>query len=87
MGKFDNFCQSCGIPLEKVVDNMGTNKDGTVSKEYCGLCYENGEFIDDFTTAKEMIDFIKQEFKKEGYNWFLRWFYTSHISQLNRWNK
>lgn len=37
-------CQCCGTPFD--VPNMpfGTNADGTQNPDYCGWCYQNGEF-------------------------------------------
>ena len=37
-------CQCCGTPFD--VPNMpfGTNADGTENPDYCGWCYQDGEF-------------------------------------------
>lgn len=37
-------CQCCGTPFD--VPNMpfGTNADGSENPDYCGWCYQNGEF-------------------------------------------
>jgi len=87
MGKFDRFCQSCGMPLEKEPNGGGTNADGTISIEYCSHCFEKGQFKDNFTTSKEMVAFCKNILKEQGYGFLKRWFYTSHIPQLRRWKK
>lgn len=42
MGK---ICQSCGMPITKN-SLLGTNKDGSINKDYCKYCYKDGEFID-----------------------------------------
>jgi hypothetical protein len=47
-------CQSCG--LSNNIDEKGTEKDGTLSDDYCDDCYENGEFIEPEITLKEMIE-------------------------------
>lgn len=39
------ICQSCGMPIENP-DQLGKNKDGSISEDYCKYCYENGEFVD-----------------------------------------
>ena len=39
------FCQSCGFPLKKDKQGGGTEKDGSISKKYCSMCYKNGEFL------------------------------------------
>lgn len=87
MGKFDRFCQSCGMPMEKDLGAGGTNNDGTKNSTYCSLCYVNGEFVDNFTSSKQMIRFVRNELKSQGYPFLKRWFFTSHISQLSRWKK
>lgn len=85
MGQFDQFCQSCGIPMNMDEKGGGTNKDGSKNTKYCSNCYKSGEFTDNFTTAKEMITHIKEELRKQGYGPVKRFWYTSHISQLGRW--
>lgn len=49
------FCQSCGRPLEGEADS-GTNRGGTRSNEFCGLCYADGEFVDPDLTNAEMAE-------------------------------
>ena len=85
MGKFDKFCQSCGMPMEKDEKGGGTNPDGSRNPKYCSHCYENGAFKDYFTSPKEMIKLVKGVLKDMGYGPIKRWFYTSHIPQLERW--
>lgn len=87
MGKFDRFCQSCGMPMEQDPGKGGTNGDGTASSTYCSYCYQNGKFNDNFSKPSEMVDFVKGKLKEMGYGPLRRWFYTSHISQLDRWKK
>ncbi len=48
------FCQSCAMPMGD--DDFGTEKDGSLSSDYCKYCYQNGEFTSD-CTMEEMIDF------------------------------
>lgn len=31
-------CQSCGLPILEQ-EQLGTNKDGSISKDYCKYCY------------------------------------------------
>jgi radical SAM superfamily enzyme len=47
------ICQSCGMPLED--DELkGTNKDGSISDDYCVYCFVNGAFTREMT-MEEMI--------------------------------
>jgi len=52
-------CQCCGTPFD--VPNMpfGTNADGTENPDYCGWCYQNGEFTSGgLDEIIEQADFI-----------------------------
>jgi hypothetical protein len=85
MGRFDRFCQSCGMPMEQDPGKGGTNSDGSKSDKYCSYCYESGSFRDGFKKPGEMVTFVKVKLKEMGIGPFKRWFYTSHIYQLERW--
>jgi hypothetical protein len=85
MGKFDRFCQSCGMPIEKDPGNGGTNADGSKSVKYCSYCYDGGKFRDSFSRPSEMITLVKGKLKEMGMGPLRRWFYTSHIYHLERW--
>jgi hypothetical protein len=85
MGKFDRFCQSCGMPMDQDPAKGGSNSDGTKSLTFCSYCYQDGKFNDDFKSSHEMVAFVKGKLKEMGYGPLKRWFYTSHISQLSRW--
>ena len=86
MGKWDRFCQSCGMPMDADPGLGGTERDGDKSKAYCSYCYKDGDFVDNFTSAKQMIAFVKKQLKRQGLPWWKRWFYTSHIPRLGRWS-
>jgi hypothetical protein len=87
MGRFDKFCQSCGMPMEMDPEKGGTSVDGRKSLKYCSYCYSNGKFNDSFTKSGEMVKLVKGKLKEMGYGPVKRWFYSSHISQLERWKK
>ncbi len=85
MGAIDKFCQSCGMPMDKDPGRGGTNQDGTKTQKYCSLCYEKGAFKDNFTSAAEMVGFVKGKLKEMGYGSLKRWFFTLQIHKLERW--
>jgi radical SAM superfamily enzyme len=58
-----NFCQSCSMPLDKP-ELLGTEKDGSKSKEYCSYCYQNGAFTTPNTTLEEMKTMVKTQMEK-----------------------
>ena len=81
------FCQSCGYPLKKDKMGGGTEKDGTTSKVFCSMCYENGAFLTppEIDTAAKMQKFCMQEMQKSGFNVFFAWLATRSIPKLERW--
>ena len=48
-------CQSCGMPLSETFGNLGTNRDGSNSFEYCAFCFKAGEFVNPNQTLGEMV--------------------------------
>jgi len=48
-------CQSCGMPLSETSGNLGTNRNGSNTAEYCNICYQNGAFTNPGQTLNEMI--------------------------------
>lgn len=45
MEKFDKFCQSCGMPIEKDTEHGGTNADGSKTLRFCSRCYTRGHLM------------------------------------------
>jgi len=59
----NNFCQSCSMPLEN--DHfLGTEKDGTLSKEYCKFCYQDGVFVNPEMNLDEMRTVVKTQMEQ-----------------------
>ena len=58
-----NFCQSCSMPLDKP-ELLGTEKDGSKSKEYCTYCYQKGAFMNPGMTLDEMKRLVKTQMEK-----------------------
>jgi hypothetical protein len=48
------ICQSCGMPMKRDED-FGTNRDGSLNKEYCKFCYKEGQFTDEGITLEQKI--------------------------------
>ena len=60
----NKLCQSCGMPIDD--DSLlGTNKDGSINKDYCKYCYQNGEFIDK-VSMNEYIEMCSQYGSQAG---------------------
>jgi hypothetical protein len=51
------------MPLEST-DVVGTEKDGSPSKDYCKYCYQDGHFTDPNTTLEQMKTIVKTEMEK-----------------------
>lgn len=83
--QLDKFCQSCGMPMAMDEKGGGTEANGLKSATYCSMCYVDGKFVDDFTSAKQMQTFVREVLKKDGHGPVKRWFYTMHIPKLSRW--
>lgn len=83
------FCQSCGFLLKRDKKRGCTEKDGSTSKKYCSMCYENGDFLtpSEIDTAEKMQKFCLQEMKKDGINIFFAWLATRSIPKLERWKQ
>ena len=81
------FCQSCGFPLRKDKKGGGTEKDGSISKKYCSMCYENGAFLTppEVNSAEKMQRYCISEMRKAGMNRLFAWLATRSIPKLERW--
>ena len=80
------FCQSCGMPIKQDPQHGGTDSDGSRSTEYRSLCYQDGKFLDECRTAKEMQEFCIKKMNEEGIPKFVAWIFTRGIPKLNRWS-
>ncbi len=79
------FCQSCGMPLSKDKQGGGTEKNGTLSKEYCSHCYQNGSFVHPDLNVHQMIEFVTAKLGEMYIPKFLAGYFTKDIPSLNRW--
>ena len=78
------FCQSCSMPLDKT-EMMGTEKDGSKSKEYCTYCYQNGAFINPTMTLNEMKTLVKEQMEKRKIDAGIINMAVSSLPNLKRW--
>lgn len=60
----NKICQSCGMPITSN-EQLGTNKDGSASNDYCKYCFESGEFIDK-VTMNEYIEMCSRHGSQAG---------------------
>jgi radical SAM superfamily enzyme len=78
------FCQSCSMPLDKP-EMMGTEKDGSKSKEYCVFCYQNGVFINPYMTLEEMKTLVKEQMEKQKMDTTIINLAVNSLPGLKRW--
>ena len=50
-----NRCECCSRPMRSAHD-FGTNKDGSVSQEYCDCCLADGNWLKPEVTMQELVD-------------------------------
>ena len=80
-----NFCQSCSMPLDKP-EMMGTEKDGSKSKEYCVYCYKNGAFVNPDMTLDQMKSLVKSQMEKRKIDKGVISMAVSSLPGLKRWS-
>ena len=87
MSSTNKYCQSCGFPLKRDKNGGGTEKDGSLSTQYCSMCYQNGAFTTppEVDTAKKMQAYCIAEMRKDGYGRLFAWLATRAIPKLDRW--
>lgn len=73
------------MPLARDPQGGGTQKDGTLHKEYCSYCYRAGTFTEPDITMGEMMDKVQGKLNKMWIPPFIGKFFTRSIPQLKRW--
>lgn len=79
-----NRCQSCGMPLSRDPAGGGTEADGTHSRIYCSLCYENGAFRHDMDLPAFQSHCAAQ-LSAKGMPRIIAWAFTRGMGRLDRW--
>lgn len=80
-------CQSCGMPLDRDPQGGGTEKNGTLSKTYCSLCYRDGKFTGQDCTLQQMQGIVDEALKERGSGWLMRKIAVLQIPRLGRWRQ
>ncbi len=78
------FCQSCSMPLQNP-ELMGTEKDGTKSRDYCTYCYQGGDFIDPGMTLEEMKILVKEKMEEMKMDAGIINLAVNSLPTLKRW--
>ncbi len=73
------------MPLSKDKKGGGTNRDGTLNKEYCSHCYTKGTFKEPNLTLDQMKDKVQGKLKEMWIPSFIGKYFTRSIPQLKRW--
>ncbi len=80
------FCQSCTLPIDDAT-SKGTEKDGSLSNEYCKYCYQQGIFTTEDMSVEKMKTIIEQQMKNRHIPENIIHLSLNMLPQLKRWNK
>jgi hypothetical protein len=73
------------MPLRADPKGGGTNTDGSLSRDYCSFCFENGGFRNPDMTIDEMKALIIEKLGEKGYPRFIARFFAVGLNRLKRW--
>lgn len=82
----EKICQSCSMPMGSP-DLMGTEKDGSLSDDYCKYCYRLGEFTSPGITLDEMREKMSKMMDQEKLPADILEAAISRLPHLKRWCK
>lgn len=82
-----NKCQSCAMPLSRDPKGGGTEADGSISLEYCSLCYGDGAFYYTGTDVQAYQAMVVDKMTEHGWWRPLAWLFTREIPKLRRWRQ
>jgi hypothetical protein len=80
----ENICQSCGMPLDSN-GICGTEKNGSINKQYCKYCYKDGAFTNPYLTMYGMKYNMRTEMKKRHISQGVIDNVIKTLPTLNRW--
>lgn len=72
------------MPIDKP-ELKGTEKDGTLSNEYCVYCYQHGAFTKPGMTLNEMKEVVKTQMQKRDIDPILIQLSLKNLPHLKRW--
>jgi len=81
---FKAVCQSCGSPVLKDTD-LGKERNGGVSPNYCRRCYQMGSFTDPQMTAENMSESVRIKMLEMKFPRFLAVLLANKVYTLKRW--
>lgn len=68
-------------------EQLGTNNDGSINRDYCKYCFTNGEFIDKVSMEK-YVEMCSQFGEQAGMtNEEMKEYCTKLFPTLKRWKK
>jgi len=79
------ICQSCGMPLNHD-ELLGTEKNGSKSREYCIYCYAKGSFTKPDMKLSEMKVIVRTQLEKANSPANVIEKAVNGLSQLKRWH-
>ena len=78
------FWQSCTLPIESA-EFRGSEKDGSISSEYCKYCFQNGVFTSPGMTIDAMRSIVRTQMERRYLPEELIQMSIQMLPQLKRW--
>lgn len=78
------YCQSCKKSL-RLLSEHGTEKDGSISIDFCSDCYKNGEYTEPDLTYKEARRRLYKELRERKRNKYASKLNALFMINLKRW--
>lgn len=75
------------MPLEKDPRGGGSEADGSLSRTYCSICYQDGVFVHQGVTAEAFRAQCVEALADKGMPRIMAWLFTRGIPRLDRWKR
>lgn len=79
----EEYCQSCSMPLSEVL--LGTERDGSKSRDYCKFCYHDGQFAHPEYSLEQMISHLQKTIDKQDLPEDIVEAAIARLPHLKRW--